>query len=86
MLIVIQREREREDVFTIIIADKTNSFTNFIFFKKNIKFLIASFLVYMVAWRGAHLAAERSEGERSGAKWRGRGLGHATRVITYPST
>ena len=24
---------------------------------------------------GAHLAAERSEEERSGAKWRGRGLG-----------
>ena len=29
----------------------------------------------MVARRGAHLAAERSEEERSGAKWRGRGLG-----------
>ena len=28
-----------------------------------------------VAQRGAHLAAERSEEERSGAKWRGRGLG-----------
>ena len=28
-----------------------------------------------VARRGAHLAAERSEEERSGAKWRGRGLG-----------
>ena len=27
------------------------------------------------ARRGAHLAAERSEEERSGAKWRGRGLG-----------
>ena len=29
----------------------------------------------LVARRGAHLAAERSEEERSGAKWRGRGLG-----------
>ena len=28
-----------------------------------------------VALGGAHLAAERSEEERSGAKWRGRGLG-----------
>ena len=27
-----------------------------------------------VARRGAHLAAECSEEERSGAKWRGRGL------------
>ena len=29
----------------------------------------------MLRWRGARLAAERSEGERSGAKPRGRGLG-----------
>ena len=29
----------------------------------------------VVARRGAHLAAERSEGERSGAKRRGRGIG-----------
>ena len=30
---------------------------------------------YVVALGGAHLAAERSEWERSGAKWRGRGIG-----------
>ena len=29
----------------------------------------------MLRWRGASLAAERSEGERSGAKRQGRGLG-----------
>ena len=29
----------------------------------------------MLRQGGAHLAAERSEEERSGAKWRGRGLG-----------
>ena len=32
-------------------------------------------MIKIVARRGAHLAAERSEVERSGAKWRGRGLG-----------
>ena len=32
-------------------------------------------MVLGVALGGAHLAAERSEEERSGAKWRGRGLG-----------
>ena len=35
----------------------------------------------MLRTGGAHLAAERSEAERSGAKWRGRGLGQ--RNITY---
>ena len=43
-------------------------------------------MIFMVARRGAHLAAERggverrqwSEAERSGAKWRGRGLGQLT--------
>ncbi len=37
------------------------------------------FLKIIVARRGAHLAAERSEEERSGAKWRGRGLGQRNR-------
>jgi hypothetical protein len=32
-------------------------------------------MIKIVARRGAHLAAERSEEERSCAKWRGRGLG-----------
>ena len=32
----------------------------------------------MLRQRRAHLAAERSEEERSGAKWRGRGLGQCS--------
>ena len=39
-------------------------------------------MIKNVARRGAHLAAERSEEERSGAKWRGRGLGQRNNKLT----
>ncbi len=50
--------------------------------------------VDVVARRGAHLAAERSEEERSGAKRRGRGLGQRNikikkslpQIKTWPTT
>ena len=41
----------------------------------NFEEMVSLILDKVVARRGAHLAAERSELERSGAKWRVRGLG-----------
>ena len=38
---------------------------------------------FFVVRRGAHLASERSEEERSGAKWRGRGLGQRNNKIKF---